>query len=136
MVSFLMKSHASSIRKILKVASFVRIGDFVDGAVQNIKQQWLQNFRRIAPSVEVEGLEAAEGKRVLDVVEEESVLAGLGPAVQALLQLADDAGEIRDGALLRLEHVHALDGIPQPALLFEVQPVTLLVALDRAHGRS
>ena len=39
--------------------------------------------------------------------------------------------EVRDGALVRLQHVHALDGIPQLALFFEVEPVTLLVALDQ-----
>jgi len=70
------------------------IGDFVRCPVQNVKQQRLQNVGRIAPAGEVEGLEAAERKRVLSVVEKESVLAAARPAVQALLQLADDVGEV------------------------------------------
>ncbi len=51
--------------------------------------------------------------------------------MQTLLQLADDVGEVGDGALLRLQHVHALDGIPQLALFLEVEPVTLSVAFDQ-----
>ena len=38
--------------------------------------------------------------------------------------------KVRDRALGRLQHVHALDGIPQPAFFLEVEPVTLFVALD------
>ena len=38
--------------------------------------------------------------------------------------------EVRDRALVRLQHVHALDRLPQPAFFFEVEPVTLFVALD------
>ena len=53
-----------------------------------------------------------------------------GPTVEPVLQLADDVGEIGDGSLLRLQHVNPLDGIPQLAFLFEVEPVSLLVALD------
>jgi hypothetical protein len=63
--------------------------------------------------VEVEGLKAAERKRVLGVVEEKAVLSAARPAVQPFFQLADDVGEVRDGALVRLQHVHALDRIPQ-----------------------
>ena len=99
--------------------------------MQNVEEQWLQHIRRIAPASKVEGLKAAEGERVLGVVEEKSMLAAARPAMQAVLQLADDVGKVGDGALCRLQHVHALDGIPQLALLFEVEPVTLLVALDQ-----
>ena len=98
--------------------------------MQNVKQQRLQNFRRIIPAVEVEGLKAGERKRVLGVVKEESILSAASPAVQAFLQLADDVAEVRDGALVRLQHVHPLDRIPQPAFFFEVEPVALVVALN------
>ena len=80
--------------------------------------------------MKVEGLEAAERERVFGVVEEESVLPAARPAMQAVLQLADDVGEVGDGSLLRLQHVYPLDRIPQLALFFEVEPVTLLIALD------
>ena len=98
--------------------------------MQNVKQQRLQDIGRIAPAVEVEGLKARKRKRVLSVVEEEAVLSTLRPAMQPFLQLADDVGEVRDCALLRLQHVDALDGVPESAFLFEVEPVTLLVALN------
>jgi hypothetical protein len=75
-------------------------------------------------------LEAAERERVLGVIEEESMLPAARPAVQALLQLANDVGEVRHSALLGFQHVQPLDRIPQLALFFEVQPVTLLVTLD------
>ncbi len=51
--------------------------------------------------------------------------------MQAFLQFANDVRKVRDGALGRLQHVHALDGIPQAALFFEVQPVPLFVAFDQ-----
>ena len=38
----------------------------------------------IRPAIEVEGLEAREGERVLGVVEEMAELPGLRPAVQPL----------------------------------------------------
>src|SRR5208282_5532426 len=45
-------------------------------------------------------------------------------------QLANDVPKIRNRALVRLQYVHPLDRIPQPAFFFEVQPVTLFVALN------
>ncbi len=51
--------------------------------MQNIEQQWLQDFRRIVPAVEIERLKAFERKRVLGVVKQKSVLAAVSPAVQA-----------------------------------------------------
>ena len=114
----------------MKVASLLRVGNFVRRAMQNVKQQWFQNFRRIVPAVEVERLKAGERKRVLGVVKEESVLSTAGPAVQAFLQLANDVAKVRDRALVRLQHVDALDRVPQSAFFFEVEPVTLLVALN------
>ena len=81
--------------------------------------------------MEVEGLKAGERKRVLGVVEEESVLPTARPAVQAFLQLADDVGKVRDRALVRLQHVNALDRVPELAFFFEVEPVALLVALNQ-----
>src|SRR5208282_2856424 len=99
--------------------------------MQNVKQQRFQHFGRIVPAVEVEGLKAGKGKRVLGVVEKESVLPAACPAMQAFLQLADNVCEIRDRTLVCFQHVHTLDRIPQPAFFLEVEPVTLLVALDQ-----
>src|SRR5208282_1762771 len=45
-------------------------------------------------------------------------------------QLANDVPKIRNRALVRLQYVNPLDRIPQPAFFFEVQPVTLFVALN------
>ena len=53
-------------------AKLARIGDFVAGPVQNVKQQRLQDIGCIAPALKVECFKSAEGKRVLDVVEDES----------------------------------------------------------------
>src|SRR5208282_2611806 len=74
---------------------------------------------------------AGERKRVLGIVEEESVLSAACPAMQTFLQLANDVRKVRDRALGRLQHVHALDGIPQPAFFLEVETVSLSVALNQ-----
>ena len=63
--------------------------------MQDIKEERFQQFGRVAPAVEVEGLKAAESEGVLYVVEKESVLAGAGPAMQTILQLSDDLREVR-----------------------------------------
>src|SRR5208282_393561 len=115
----------------LEGGEFLRVGNFIRRAVQNVKQQRFQDLGCIVPAVEVEGLKVGERQRVLGVVEEEAVLPAACPAVQAFLQLANDVRKVRDSALGRFQHVHALDGIPQPALFFEVQPVPLFVALDQ-----
>ncbi len=51
--------------------------------------------------------------------------------MQPIFQFADDVGEVRDRALFGFEHIDALDGVPELALFLEVEPVTLLVALDQ-----
>src|SRR5580692_11583774 len=111
-------------------AEVLRVGNFIRCPVQNIKQQWFQDFRRIVPTVEIERLKAFERKRVFGVVEEEAVLSTAGPAVEAFFQLANDVAKVRDGALVRLQYVDALDRVPQSAFLFEIDPVTLLVTLN------
>src|SRR5580700_9361021 len=98
--------------------------------MQNVKQEWFQNLRRVVPAVKVESLKAGERKRVLGVVKEKSVLPTARPTVQAFLQLADDVGEVRNRALARLQHVDTLDRVPQASFLFEVEPVALFVALN------
>src|ERR1700739_2458309 len=98
--------------------------------MENVEEQGLQNIRRVSPACKVECLEAAERKRILGVVKQESVLAAARPALQAVLELADDVGEAGNRSLLRLQHVHAVDRVPQLALLAELEPVTLFVALD------
>src|ERR1700684_1350075 len=98
--------------------------------MQNIKQQWFQDFWRIVPAVEVKRLKAFERKRVLGVVEEEAVLSTAGPAVEAFFQLSNDVSKVRDCALVRLQYVDALDRVPESAFLLEVDPVTLLVTLN------
>src|SRR5262249_11875569 len=112
-------------------AKVLRVGDFIRRPVQNIKQQWFQDFRRIVPTVEIERLKALERKRVLGVVEEEAVLPTASPAVEAFFQLANDVREIRDRALVRLQYVNALDRVPQAAFLLEVDLVPLLVAFNQ-----
>src|SRR6202789_1380085 len=106
------------------------ISDLIRCPVQNIKQQWFQDLRRIVPAVEIERLKAFERKRVLGVVEEEAVLSTAGPAVEAFFQLSNDVSKVRDCALVRLQYVDALDRVPQSAFLFEVDTVTLLVTLN------
>jgi len=44
--------------------------------------------------------------------------------------LANDVAKVRDRALARLQHVDALDGVPQPPFFSEVQPIPLFVALN------
>ena len=78
----------------------VPVADLLRGAMEHIEQQGFQQIRRIAPTAEVEGLKPLEGKRVLGVVEKETVLAGARPAVETILQFAHDAGEIREGSLV------------------------------------
>src|SRR5579864_5614024 len=111
-------------------AEVLGVSDLIGCPMQNIKQQWFQDFRRVIPAVEIERLKAFERKRVLGVVKEEAVLSTAGPAVEAFFQLADDVPKIRDGALVRLQYVNPLDRVPQSAFLLEVDPVTLLVTLN------
>src|ERR1700722_12811187 len=117
-------------QKKLGGAEILRVGNFIRCPVQNIKQQWFQDFRRIVPAVEIERLKAFERKRVLSVVKQKSVLSTAGPAVEAFFQLANDVAKIRDGALVRLQYVNPFNRIPEAAFLLEVQPVTLLVTLN------
>jgi hypothetical protein len=51
--------------------------------------------------------------------------------MQALFELAYDIGEVRERALLGVKNVHALNAIPQLALLLEVHSVALAVALNQ-----
>src|SRR5271166_1392383 len=114
----------------LGCAELLGVSDLIRCPVQNIKQQWFQDFRRIVPAVEIERLKAFERKCVLSVVKQKSVLSTAGPAVEAFFQLANDVAKVRDGALVRLQYVNPLDRVPQSAFLFEVDPVTLLVTLN------
>src|SRR5580704_8889587 len=111
-------------------AEVLGVSDFIRCPVQNVKQEWFQDFRRIIPAVEIKCLKALERKRVLGVVEEEAVLSTAGPAVEAFFQLSNDVSKVRDCTLVRLQHVDALDRVPQSAFLFEVDTVTLLVTLN------
>src|SRR5208337_216902 len=104
-------------------AELLGVRDLIRCSMQNVKEQWFQNLGRVIPAVEIERLKAFERKRVLGVVEEESVLSTAGPAVQPFLQLADDVPKIRDRALVRLQYVDALDRVPQSAFLLEIDPV-------------
>src|ERR1051326_622842 len=98
--------------------------------MENIKEQRFQNVWRVTPSVEVEGLEARERERVVRVIKEESVLPATGPTMQTFFQLTNDVGEVRYSALAWFQYVYALNCVPQPAFLFEIEPVTLIVTLD------
>src|ERR1700675_3866839 len=107
-------------------AEVLGVSDFIRCPVQNVKQQWFQDFRRIVPAVEIERLKAFERKRVLGIVKEEAVLPTAGPAVEAFFQLSNDVSKVRDCALVRLQYVDPLDRVPQSAFLFEIDTVTLL----------
>src|SRR5271166_5607389 len=111
-------------------AELLGVSDLIRCSMQNIKQQWFQNLGCVIPTVEVKRLKTGEGKRVLSVVKQESVLTAAGPAVEAFFQLANDVSKVRDRALVRLQYVDALDSVPQPSFLFEVDPETLLVTLN------
>src|SRR5208282_2087622 len=114
----------------LGCAELLGVSDLIRCPVQNIKQQWFQDFRRIVPAVEIERLKAFERKRVLSVVKQKSVLSTTRPAVEAFFQLANDVAKVRDCALVRFQYVNTLDRVPQSSFLFEVEPVTLLVTLN------
>src|ERR1700688_3730561 len=114
----------------LGCAELLGVGDLIRCPVQNIKQQWFQDFRCIVPAVEIERLKAFERKRVLSVVKQKSVLSTTRPAVEAFFQRANDVAKVRDCALVRLQYVNALDRVPQSAFFLEVEPVTLLVTLN------
>src|SRR5271165_5309031 len=114
----------------LRGSEVLRVGNFIRCPVQDVKQQWFQDFRRIVPAVEIERLKAFERKRVLSVVKQKSVLSTAGPAVEAFFQLANDVAKVRDGALVRLQYVNPFNRIPEAAFLLEVELVTLLVTLN------
>src|ERR1700691_6514916 len=114
----------------LEGVEVLRVSDLIRRAMQNVKQKWFQDFRRIIPAVEIERLKALERKRVLSVVKQKSVLSTAGPAVEAFFQLANDVAKIRNRALVRLQHINPLDSIPEAAFLLEVESVTLLVTLN------
>ena len=61
-----------------------------------------------------------------------------GPAVQPVLQLAEDVGEVRDRALFRFKNVNALDPVPELALFPVVEPVARIVSFDQCpeEGRT
>ena len=105
------------------------VSDLVARAMQDIKEERLQQLGCVVPTVEVEGLELAERQRVFHVVEEKSVLSSARPAMEPILQLPDDLSEIAHRPLVRFENVHALDGAVKLALFFEIQLVSL--ALDQ-----
>src|SRR5579863_3605918 len=117
-------------QKELGGAEVLGVSDLIRCSMQNIKEQWFQNLGRVIPAVEVKRLKAFERKRVLSVVKQKSVLSTAGPAVEAFFQLANDVPKIRNRSLVRLQYIDALDSVPQPAFLFEVDPVTLLVTLN------
>ena len=79
------------------------VGNLIARPVKDVKQERLQHLGRIAPTGEVEGLEAGEAERVLCVVKEKAVLTLLRPTVQPLFQLSDDLAEGRERALLRAQ---------------------------------
>ena len=109
MVVFLRKIHASSMTNTLNVAVFCGLFDLGRCPLQHIKQQRLQDVRVVRPAIEVEGLEAGEGERVLGVVEEVAELSGLRPAMQALSQRAEDGREVGERPYLGGQLVGALD---------------------------
>src|ERR1039457_6753249 len=77
----------------LERRQFRGVGNLIARPVKDVKQEWLQHLRRVAPTGEVESLESGEAQRVLFVVKEKSVLTILRPTMQPFLQLSDDLAE-------------------------------------------
>ena len=71
-----------------------RVADFVTGTMENVKEERFEYCGGIVPSVEVKGLEAAEGESVLDIIENETILTGLCPLVESVFEFANDLGKV------------------------------------------
>src|SRR5215469_16133526 len=97
--------------------------------MENVEQKSLEYGWGIAPSLKIESLEATESERVFHIIENKTVLARLCPFVEPVFEFANDLGEVRDRALLAIEHVHTLNPRIELAFLFEVQAIA--VALDQ-----
>ena len=67
--------------------------------MEYVEEERLQQFWRIAPTVEIEGLESTESEGVGRVVKQKAVLPGPRPAMQALFQLSHNLAEIAQGPL-------------------------------------
>src|ERR1035437_468016 len=104
------------------------VGNLIASPMKDVEQKRLQHFGRIAPSGEVESLEAGKAQRVLCVVKEKAVLTVFRPTMQPFLQLSDDLAECGVCPLLRGNYIHSLNGIPQFAFFLEVEPVMLRTA--------
>src|SRR5271163_2267398 len=74
--------------------------------MQNVEQQWLQEFRVLAHALEVEALKAGERNRVLGVVEEESELAASGPFGEAARNVMPE--RVRQHAQRAQRRVHRI----------------------------
>src|SRR5271163_1047986 len=74
--------------------------------MQNVEQQWLQEFRVLAHALEVEALKARERDRVLGVVEEESELAASGPFGEAARNVVTE--RVRQHAQRAQRRVHRI----------------------------
>src|SRR5579863_6430689 len=106
-----------------------RIGDFVAGPVQNVKEQRLQDLRGVSPASEVKGLELAERERVFGVIEQEPVLPLPCPTMQPILQLAENVCKVRDRALFRFENVNAFDSVPELAFVPVIKSMPRIISL-------
>ena len=74
--------------------------------MQNVKEQRLQKFRVLAHALEVEALEAREGNRVLDIVEEKSELAAASPLREAARNIVPE--RVRQHAQRAQRGVHCI----------------------------
>lgn len=98
--------------------------------MENVKDQRFEHSGGIVPSMEVEGLEPAEGESVLHIVENKTILSALCPLVEPVFEFADDFGKVRDCALIAFQHVHALNSRVELSFLFEVQAVAVVLYQD------
>ena len=83
-------------------------------AMEDVKQQRLEQQLVLVESLEVKALEALERQRVVGVIEEIGIRAALDPAIEVLGQGAGQgASEGQQAALRRVEGIETLDGIFQ-----------------------
>src|SRR6185436_18147023 len=90
----------------------VRILNSCDDAMKDVKQQRLEQRGIRAHRFEIENLQAVDGQRIVQVIEQAGVTASIDPLVKSGGEHARQ--KIRDGeeATLRsLQHVHVLDRV-------------------------
>src|SRR6202142_3175568 len=95
--------------------------------MQNVEQQWLQEFRVLAHALEVEALKSGERNRVLGVVEEESELTASGPFGEAARNVVTERiRQHAQRAQRRVYRIQVFDLVEEVALGGRVEIARLL----------